>query len=409
MTKDILVRNVPETVNKWIEEERYNLKMSKQDFVYRVLEEASTYGGQGTLFNITPPAAIPTPGLIPFTFIDLFAGIGGFRLGLQKVGGNCIFSCEWDTHAQKTYHSWFGEAPFGDIRKLKPSDIPDHDVLAAGFPCQPFSIAGVSKKKSLGKAHGFKDKAQGTLFFNLATIVEAKRPPVLFLENVKNLLSHDSGRTFKVIEDTLLSLKYKVFKKVINAKAYVPQHRERIYIVCFDQEIFGDNIPFQFPTKPSGDTPELKSILEPNPDPKYTLSKHLWSYLKEYAEKHRLKGNGFGYGLADLNGVTRTMSARYYKDGSEILIPRGKRKNPRRLTPREAARLLGFSDELKIVVSDTQAYRQFGNAVVPTVVEAVGHQIVSVLHWHVNSSGNGCLLKGRDTKKPLPSKREVSL
>ena len=259
----------------------------------------------------------------------------------------------------------------------------------------PVSIAGVSKKKSLGRAHGFKDATQGTLFFHLATIVENKRPPVLFLENVKNLLSHEGGSTWKVIANTLKDLNYVVFHKVIDASAYVPQHRERIIIVCFDRYVFGDHVPFTFPVTPSSPPLKLKDILEEKPDPKYTLSDHLWAYLKAYAQKHKEKGNGFGYGLCNLNTITRTLSARYYKDGSEILIPQGKAKNPRRLTPREAARLMGFPDELKIVVSDTQAYRQFGNAVVPAVTEAVARQIIDVLHWHMTTQGNGCLLKGK--------------
>lgn len=394
MAKNILIRNIPDNIHSWIEEERYNRRMSKQDFIFQVLEEASTYG-QPLLFEHVHTIAKTVPSAIPFTFIDLFSGIGGFRLGLQRVGGRCLFSSEWDANAQKTYYSWFGETPYGDIRELKPSDIPDHDILAAGFPCQPFSIAGVSKKKSLGRAHGFKDATQGTLFFHLATIIENKRPPILFLENVKNLLSHDGGCTWKVIENTLKDLNYVVCHKVIDACAYVPQHRERIIIVCFDRHVFGDYVPFSFPVKPSSSPLKLKDILDENPDPKYTLSDHLWSYLKAYAQKHKEKGNGFGYGLCDLNSVSRTLSARYYKDGSEILIPQGPKKNPRRLTPRETARLMGFPDELKIVVSDTQAYRQFGNAVVPAVIEAVAKQIIEVLHWHMTSHGNGCLLKGK--------------
>ncbi|MDH4164363.1 MAG: DNA (cytosine-5-)-methyltransferase [Nitrospirota bacterium] len=394
MSKDILIRSVPDTVHKWIEDERDRLRMTQQEFVHQVLESASTYG-QPSLFDRFAPASQPSPGRIPFTFIDLFAGIGGFRLGLQRAGGRCVFTSEWDHYAQKTYQTWFGDLPHGDIRELNPSDIPDHDVMAAGFPCQPFSIAGVSKKNSLGKAHGFKDATQGTLFFHLATIIEAKRPPVLFLENVKNLLSHDGKKTWAVIDSTLKDLGYHVFPQVIDASAYVPQHRERIIIVCFDRKVFGDRVDFKFPEKPSVKY-RLRDILEENPDPKYTLSNHLWSYLQQYAQKHKEKGNGFGFGLCDLDGITRTLSARYYKDGSEILIPQGKGKNPRRLTPREAARLMGFPDELKIAVSDTQAYKQFGNAVVPTVVEAVGRQIVEVLYWHVNMNG---LLKGKNRKK----------
>jgi DNA (cytosine-5)-methyltransferase 1 len=316
-----------------------------------------------------------------FVFIDLFAGIGGLRLGLQNAGGRCVFSSEWDRYSQKTYKAWFKELPKGDIRLISPGSIPDHHVLAAGFPCQPFSIAGVSKKNSLGRQHGFRDVTQGTLFFHLATIAEIKRPPVLILENVKNLLSHDSGRTFKVIQSTLQELRYRVFHKVIDASHFVPQHRERIFIVCFDTEIFGQNPPFRFPNLPA-QTARLRDILEPDADPKYTLSDHLWNYLQEYSKKHREKGNGFGFGLANPDGITRTLSARYFKDGSEILVPQGPERNPRRLTPRECARLMGFSDDLPIVVSDTQAYKQFGNAVVPPVAEAVARQVTDVFNWY---------------------------
>lgn len=314
-----------------------------------------------------------------FTFSDLFAGIGGFRLGLEGVGGSCVFSCEWDTHAQHTYEQWFNELPVGDIRKVSPSDIPNHDVLAAGFPCQPFSIAGVSKKASLGKAHGFEDVAQGTLFFHLSTLIEVKRPPVLLLENVKNLLSHDKGRTWAIIKQRLDDLEYKIYPKVIDAAAWVPQHRERLFIVGFDRLRFGDSPEFQFPDRGRDARPRFGDILEPEVHVKYTLSDHLWEYLQEYAAKHRSMGNGFGYGLTDLDGVSRTLSARYYKDGSEVLIPQTGRRNPRRLTPREAARLMGFPERLRIAVSDTQAYKQFGNAVVPPVAEAIGREIVRSL------------------------------
>lgn len=314
-----------------------------------------------------------------FTFTDFFAGIGGFRLGLEKIGGQCVFSCEWDKYAQKTYSAWFGDIPFGDIRTLDINTIPYHDILTAGFPCQPFSIAGVSKKNSLGFEHGFKDITQGTLFFNLCKIIEVKRPPVLFLENVKNLLSHDSGRTWKIINSSLENLGYSVFYKIIDAKEYVPQHRERIFIVAFNRGFFGDNMHFHFPERNLKRQPVLKDILEPNPNLKYTLSDHLWKYLREYAEKHRLQGNGFGFGLADINGISRTLSARYYKDGSEILIPQSDQKNPRRLTPRECARLMGYPDELPILVSDTQAYKQFGNSLVPMIVESIGKEIVKII------------------------------
>jgi DNA (cytosine-5)-methyltransferase 1 len=313
-----------------------------------------------------------------FDFIDLFAGIGGFRSALEKLGGRCRFSCEWDKYSQRTYAAWYGDTPHGDIRSLKIADIPDHALLAAGFPCQPFSIAGVSKRQSLGMAHGFECETQGNLFFHLASIVEEKRPAVLFLENVKNLKSHDSGRTWQVIRQRLDELNYWIFDRIIDAAAWVPQHRERVYIVGFDKNVFPAEPAFEFPTAPEGEKPKLCDVLEETPDPKYTLTPHLWNYLQRYAEAHRARGNGFGFGLANPEGIARTLSARYYKDGSEILIPQGKRKPPRRLTPLECGRLMGF-DERKIVVSDTQAYRQFGNAVVPKVVEAVGREILKVL------------------------------
>lgn len=321
---------------------------------------------------------------ISFDFIDLFAGIGGFRIPLENAGGECVFSSEIDKHSQMTYKAWFNEMPSGDITEISPAEIPDHHILAAGFPCQPFSLAGVSKKNSLGREHGFKCLAQGTLFFTVATIIEVKRPPIVVLENVKNLLSHDKGRTWEVIKGTLEDLDYKVFSKVIDAADYVPQHRERIYLVCFDKREFGENPAFEFPVPPEAPRPKLADILEPVVPDKYTLTDHLWKYLQDYAEKHRLKGNGFGFGLADLNGVTRTLSARYHKDGSEILIPQ-EGKNPRRLTPKECARLMGFGKKYqnKIVVSDTQAYRQFGNAVVPKVSEVVIKQIMPLLQAYL--------------------------
>jgi DNA (cytosine-5)-methyltransferase 1 len=226
-------------------------------------------------------------------------------------------------------------------------------------------------------AHGFDCEAQGNLFFHLAAIVKAKRPPVLFLENVKNLKSHDRGHTWQIIHDTLENLNYWIFDKVIDAAPWVPQHRERVYIVCFDKKLFREQPAFEYPQTPNRAKPKLRDILDPAPDPKYTLTPHLWNYLQQYAAGHRAKGNGFGFGIADPDGITRTLSARYYKDGSEILIAQGKRKPPRRLTPAECGRLMGF-DEKPIVVSDTQAYRQFGNAVVPKVVEAVGRQILKV-------------------------------
>ena len=309
-----------------------------------------------------------------FTFIDLFAGIGGIRTAFELNGGKCIFSSERDRWSQKTYFENFGEMPHGDINDIEPGEIPDHEILTAGFPCQPFSIAGVSKKKSLGREHGFKDKTQGTLFFKIAEILEKKRPKAFMLENVKNLRSHDKGNTFSVIDGTLRELGYAVSSTVIDAIHFVPQHRERLFIVGFDKEIFGDAPKFNFPES-SRKRPKLKNILDKKVEPKYILTDKLWQYLQDYAEKHRQKGNGFGFGLCDGNSVARTLSARYYKDGSEILIKRNG-SNPRRLTPRECARLMGFGDDFKIPVSDTQAYRQFGNSVVVPVVSAVAGEIV---------------------------------
>ncbi len=307
-----------------------------------------------------------------FTFIDLFAGIGGMRIAYERQGGDCVYSNEWNKYCQQTYFANFGEQPDGDITKVDARMIPDHDILVAGFPCQPFSIAGVSKKQSLGHATGFEDKTQGTLFFDVCRIIKAKRPKAFMLENVKNLKSHDKGNTFKIIMESLDELDYQVFYAILDGQNYVPQHRERILIVGFDRKRYGKEIDFKFDVAPVEPKPLMRDILEESPDPRYTLSDKLWVYLQNYADKHRAAGNGFGYGLADPNGVARTLSARYYKDGSEILIAQEGR-NPRRLTPKECARLQGFPDDFKIVVSDTQAYKQFGNSVVvPLMTDVAG-------------------------------------
>ena len=312
-----------------------------------------------------------------FKFIDLFAGIGGFRMAFQNIGGKCVFTSEWDKFSQKTYEANYGEVPFGDITKVNENLIPDHDILLGGFPCQPFSIAGVSKKNSLGKAHGFKDETQGTLFFDIVRILETKRPKAFLLENVKNLVSHDKKRTFKIIKGTLEELGYSIHAKVLDGKHFVPQHRERIFIVGFDKKVYKGEESFEFPELPKANH-ILEDILQPEVDEKYTLSDKLWNYLQAYAAKHKAKGNGFGFGLADFEGITRTISARYYKDGSEILIPQ-EGKNPRRLTPRECARLQGYPEEFIIPVSDNQAYRQFGNSVVMPLVEFLGKEIINTL------------------------------
>ncbi len=313
-----------------------------------------------------------------FRFIDLFAGIGGTRRGFESHGNVCVFTSEWDRFAQQTYLQNFNEMPSGDITTINETDIPDHDILLAGFPCQPFSIAGVSKKISLGHKHGFDDEKQGNLFFDIARVLRAKRPQAFMLENVKNLKSHDRGRTFGVIQGALEDLGYHVYTQIIDARYFVPQHRERIYIVGFDKAVF-PKVDFRFPQIPNGQ-PRIASILEANVDAKYTLSDRLWSYLQSYAQIHKQKGNGFGFGLIDpaLDATTRTLSARYYKDGSEILIKQAG-QNPRRLTPRECARLMGFGDDFKITVSDTQAYKQFGNSIVVPVVEAVAGQMMKVM------------------------------
>lgn len=335
----------------------------------------------------TPPPVLDKRQDADFTFIDLFAGIGGIRLGFQHNGGRCVFTSEWNTYSQKTYEANFGEdhGLNGDITKVHANEVPEHDVLLAGFPCQPFSIAGVSKKNSLGRAHGFACETQGTLFFDVARIIEAKRPKAFLLENVKNLVSHDKGRTFDVILRTLRDeLGYTVQAKVIDAKRFVPQHRERIVIVGFREDTGFSFDDLELPEE----GPRLSSILHPEDGSeeaeapftegkkakvadKYTLTDNLWAYLQAYAAKHKAAGNGFGFGLVGPNDVARTLSARYHKDGSEILVSRGAGKNPRRLTPRECARLMGFPADWKIPVSDTQAYRQFGNAVAVPVFSAV--------------------------------------
>lgn len=363
---------------------------------YSVRQVARWESGQGVVREVVRQFLI---GLVPeasaaseFTFIDLFAGIGGFRLGLESAGGRCVFTSEWDRWSQKTYKANFGEHEVhGDITRIDENTIPDHDVLAAGFPCQPFSIAGVSKKNSLGRKHGFADRTQGTLFFDIARIVKAKQPKAFILENVKNLASHDKGRTFEVIMRTLRDeLGYRVSTKIIDAKRFVPQHRERVFIVGLRPDLKAEFNWDEVTLPDLRGGPKLATILHPEdgtgaPDeqftdpkgrslPKYILSPHLWDYLQGYAKKHQEAGNGFGFGLVGPDDTARTLSARYFKDGSEILIHR-KKGPPRRLTPRECARLMGFDrsgrQPYRIVVSDTQAYRQFGNAVVVPVVEAI--------------------------------------
>ena len=315
-----------------------------------------------------------------FRFIDLFAGIGGMRRPFEEIGGRCVFTSEWDRFCKETYAANFPE-PFGsdhefvgDIRPYSadPEMVPAHDVLLAGFPCQPFSIAGVSKKNSLGRPHGFLCDTQGTLFYDLAEILRHHRPSAFLLENVKNLKRHDGGRTFATIMHILKKeLGYSVSTRIIDSSPWVPQKRERIFMVGFARETAFD---FNRLSVPTGERPTLGDVLDPAVPAKYTLTTHLWNYLMDYKKKHSAAGNGFGYSLFGPDDVARTLSARYYKDGSEILI-RQHGTRPRRLTPRECAHLMGFEkpgeERFHIPVSDTQAYRQFGNAVVVPVVRAV--------------------------------------
>ncbi|HEX7932855.1 MAG TPA: DNA (cytosine-5-)-methyltransferase [Paraburkholderia sp.] len=352
-----------------------------------------------------------------FRFIDLFAGIGGIRRGFEAHGGQCVFTSEWNEFSKKTYQQNHRDADdthqfVGDIVSFAEDDVPPHDVLLAGFPCQPFSIAGVSKKNSLGRPHGFECTTQGTLFYDVARIIDAKRPVAFLLENVKNLVSHDQGNTFKTILDVLRDeLQYDVHYKVIDGQHFTPQHRERIVIVGFREPTGFSFDDLRLPAK----GPRLASILhktdgtEPmlphdgerffdhvrrKVQPKYTLTPNLWAYLQAYAEKHRAAGNGFGFGLVTPESVTRTLSARYHKDGSEILLAQGDAERPRRLTPRECARLMGFPDDFVIPVSDTQAYRQFGNSVVAPVMQ----EVARIMTPHIEA------LLAKD-RKPSATKR----
>lgn len=375
------------TVRRWLSGE-VEMPDHRNAQVSRVLRDRTTYRAneQGN-----------------FTFIDLFAGIGGIRQGFEDAGGHCAFSSEWDRFALQTYRANYGnedEDIWTDIKQITAvSDdpsvnsesiqqyIPDHDVLLAGFPCQPFSLAGVSKKNSLGKDHGFMCEAQGTLFFDVARIIEEKQPRAFLLENVKNLRSHDKGRTYEVIRKVLDELGYHVFDQVIDAKGFVPQHRERIYLVGFRKETPFSWNQLEYPDPKSRTLAEIlhsgeeseeaePPYTEGNPPQvteKYTLSDNLWNYLQAYRAKHEKAGNGFGYSLVGPDDTARTLSARYHKDGSEILVSQGPDKRPRRLTPRECARLMGFRDDFRIPVSDTQAYRQFGNCVVVPVIREIAN------------------------------------
>ena len=310
-----------------------------------------------------------------FRFIDLFAGIGGLRLAFEAAGGRCVYSSEIDPFARQTYFANFGDTPFGDIRRAEAADIPVFDVLVAGFPCRPFSVAGVSKRNSLCRAHGFKDAARGTLFFEICRIAASHRPAALLLENVPHLIRHDCGRTFRVVRAALEELGYTLKWELLDARFYVPQKRQRLFIAAFLDP--GAAARFRFPVA-DGPVLRLGDLLEAEVPEKYALSDRLWSCLRRHAARHARKGNGFGYCLADLGSPSRALSARYYKDGSEILIPQAGR-NPCRLTPRECARLQGFPDDFVIPVSDAQAYRQFGNAVAVPLARAIAANVAQAL------------------------------
>ena len=392
------------TISRW-ETQQSLTRVQEMALSYVLSEEKESYKTRGPAFR----------------FIDLFAGIGGTRLGMESIGGKCVWTSEWDKHSQKTYASNFPDehSIHGDIREAHENEIPDFDLLVGGFPCQPFSIAGVSKKNSLGTPHGFECKTQGTLFFEVARIIAHRRPAVFVLENVKNLVRHQKGETFEVIRETLEDeLGYEVHFKVVDAKHFVPQHRERVFIVGFRNRtnFTWDSLKLPEPAAKLADILHPQNGSEEAEAPftvgakakvnkKYVLTDHLWGYLQRYAEKHRAKGNGFGFGLVGKDDISRTLSARYHKDGSEILINRGPRSNPRRLTPRECARLMGFPDDYKITVSDTQAYRQFGNSVVVPVVEAVAKAIEPYLLQVLNDGNNGSrpIRKSRQKKIDLGS------
>lgn len=308
-----------------------------------------------------------------FTFIDLFAGIGGFRLAMQEQGGKCIFSSEWDPYAKKTYEANFGEVPFGDIRKIPEESIPEHDILCAGFPCQPFSLAGISARNSLNTAHGFACETQGTLFFDIVRIMKVKRPKIAFLENVKNIVGHDDGKTFSVIKSTIESLGYSFSYKLIDSSPLVPQKRVRCYMVC----IRDDEKGFRFPAI-EGPPLKLRTILEGNVDISFTISSKLWEGHQRRTKHNLARGTGFTAFCADLDKPSNTIVARYGKDGKECLIPQG-RKNPRMLTPRECARLQGFPETFLIPTAKTTAYRQFGNSVAIPVIRRIAQDIVGTL------------------------------
>ncbi len=333
---------------------------------YRYLVENEVEDGLHKVFGVNQRK---------FTFIDLFAGIGGFRLALQNLGGECVFSSEWNSSARKTYFNNYGEIPFGDITESKNRDLIPRkfDILCAGFPCQPFSLAGVSARTSLGHKHGFEDESQGNLFFEILKIVDIHRPKVLFLENVKNLKSHDNGKTFVLIREMIEARGYSFLNEVMSSSSLVPQNRQRTYIVCFRNP----KTKFKFPELKGLPKP-LKSILESNVPDKYTISDKLWEGHQNRTIRNIDRGTGFTAFLADLNKPSKTLVARYGKDGKECLIPQDG-LNPRKLTPRECARLQGYPENFLLPSSDAAAYRQFGNSVSVPLIQLIGHEIIKSL------------------------------
>lgn len=365
--------SVPKAGKKIAKEYFENSFFEDNDYKGFIVEEAI----QEYLFEVKAkvPFPGPTSGEEKFTFIDLFAGIGGFRLAMQDFGGKCVFSSEWDNSARKTYRSNFGDIPFGDITKSETkSFIPKKfDILCAGFPCQPFSRAGVSARNFLGLKHGFNHPTQGNLFFEILEIAFKHKPKVLFLENVKNLRSHDEGNTFRTIESMIREMGYSFFAKVINAQTEVPQRRERTYMVCFKDK----SVDFKFPEF-AGPAKPLKSILERNVPEEYTISERLWEGHKRRTKNNIERGVGFTAFLANLEKPSNTIVARYGKDGKECLIPQ-KDKNPRKLTPRECARLQGFPSEYILPVSNAASYKQFGNSVAVPVIKKIAEEIIKNL------------------------------
>lgn len=382
----IITSNESTSEAKLIIEKRIRLNMTQKELADSV--GMSKYGdrtirrwesGETKPTTLELKAILDFPETIPYKnienadykMIDLFAGIGGTRLGFQLTGRTkSVFSSEIDKYAAKTYYANFGDKPFGDITQINEKDIPDHDILVGGFPCQAFSQAGLKK--------GFED-TRGTLFFEIARILKYKQPKAFLLENVRNLLSHDKGKTFSVIENTLKELGYDVSVLVYHAKDFgVPQNRERIYIVGFNKNTVPNYSDFTPPVPPKTPTC-VGDILEENVDPKYTISDKLWEGHQRRKRDNKAAGKGFGYSLFNADSAyTNTISARYYKDGSEILIEQ-KGKNPRKLTPREAARLQGFPNDFIIPVSDTQAYKEFGNSVAVPVINAIAKEMLKVL------------------------------